>query len=55
MIFFNADLLANDADMHFELITELGRGGFGKVEEVTSNLSFNTYAVCTLPILSKAS
>jgi len=37
-----------NADIHFEIVDELGRGGFGMVEEVVSNLSYNTYAVSIL-------
>lgn len=35
---------AQDADIHFELIKQLGKGGFGKVDHVRSRLSRNDFA-----------
>ncbi|KAI9730878.1 MAG: Ankyrin-2 [Cirrosporium novae-zelandiae] len=40
--------LANNADTNFQIVNELGRGGFGMVEEVRSNLSYDTYARKTI-------
>jgi hypothetical protein len=47
------NVAATDADAHFEVVRLLGRGGFGAVEQVTSNLSFEGYAVSRLLLHSK--
>ena len=39
--------IAQDADAHFNSLKILGRGGFGEVDHVISQLSLEKYAVFT--------